>query len=424
MRVFKFGGASVKDANAVKNVANILSRFSNEPVVVVISAMGKTTNALEKVVQSYYYKKQDLAEAVKVVKDYHWQILNELGFKNDHPIYAEIENNFTEIAWITEDAPQKEYSFVYDQVVSQGELMSTKIVSAYLELQGYKNTWLDIRNCLITDNTYREGKVKWELTERLIQMKISELLQKDANSTVITQGFIGTTSENFTTTLGREGSDYTAAILSFCLAAKEMVVWKDVPGVLSADPKFYNDPVKLEEISYLDAIELTYYGATVIHPKTIKPLENKHIPLQVRSFLTPDEKGTTVGSFHQTKPLVPCFIFKPNQILFSISAPDFSFIAEESLSKIFRLFAEHNVKMNLMQNSAISFSVCVDNDPYKIPPLIEELHKEFKMLFNDGLKLITIRHYSPSIIDAMTKGQNILIEQRSRHTAQLVLKEE
>jgi len=422
MKIFKFGGASVKDANAVKNVANILSDFKDNPVVVVISAMGKTTNALEKVVQAYYYKKSDLQEAVKQVRDYHSQIINELGFKKDHRIYSDIENCFTEISWITEEALSKEYEFVYDQIVSQGELISTKIVSAYLDDHGHQNTWLDIRDCLITDNTYREGKVKWELTEKLVQMKIPELHKK--NNLIITQGFIGATSENFTITLGREGSDYTAAILCYCLEAEEMVVWKDVPGVLSADPKYYNDPVKLEEISYHDAIELTYYGATVIHPKTIKPLENKNIPLQVRSFLSPKEKGTIVGNFNQTKPLTPCFIFKTNQILFSVSAKDFSFISEESMSKIFRLFADHNVKINLMQNSAISFSICADNDPYRVSPLMEDLQMQFKVLYNDGLKLITVRHYLPSTIDALIKDKNILIEQRSRHTAQLVLKED
>ncbi|MFM9051799.1 MAG: aspartate kinase, partial [Bacteroidota bacterium] len=244
------------------------------------------------------------------------------------------------------------------------------------------------------------------------------------NTIVVTQGFIGTTSENFTTTLGREGSDYTAAIFSFCLDAEEMVVWKDVPGILSADPKFYDDAIKLEQISYRDAIELTYYGATVIHPKTIKPLENKRIPLRVASFLSPKEKGTQVGDFQYTKPLVPCFIFKTSQILFSISSTDFSFIAEEHLSDIFALFAKHRVKINMMQNSAISFSACTDNDPMKITGLVEDLTKKFKVLYNENLRLVTIRHYYTSTLENLTKGKTVLLEQRSRHTAQLVIRED
>ena len=421
MRVFKFGGASVKDATSVKNVASILSLFKNESLVVVISAMGKTTNALEKVVNAFYYNKPDLKSALKEVKDFHLGIIDGLGFKNNHDIFHHLDNVFTEIDWVIEDGISKGYAFIYDQIVSQGELISTKIVSAYLNENGFSNQWLDARDLIQTDNTYREGKINWELTEKLVQKNISER-QKRGNI-MLTQGFIGATSENFTTTLGREGSDYTAAILSFCLNAEEMVVWKDVPGVLSADPKFYSDAVKLQEVSYLDAIELTYYGATVIHPKTIKPLENKNIPLRVRSFLAPAESGTSVGNYTTTKPLVPCFIFKTNQILLSISAKDFSFVAEDALSKIFKTFADHKVKINLMQNSAISFSVCADNDAFKMPELIDELHKDFKVLYNDNLRLVTVRHYYQSTIDKLTKDKTILLEQRSRHTAQLVMRE-
>ncbi|MCX6274861.1 MAG: aspartate kinase [Bacteroidetes bacterium] len=421
MKIFKFGGASVKDAESVKNVAAILSLFKNEPLVVVISAMGKSTNALEKVVNAFYYKKQDVKEAITEVKDFHFKILDGLGFRTDHKIFQQVENAFTEIEWVMEDGIAKGYAFIYDQIVSQGELMSTKIMSAYLNENGFSNQWLDARDIIQTDNTYREGQINWTLTESLVRNKITELQKKD--KIILTQGFIGGTSENFTTTLGREGSDYTAAILSYCLNAEEMVVWKDVPGVLSADPKYYTDAVKLQEVSYLDAIELTYYGATVIHPKTIKPLENKNIPLRVRSFLAPKEIGTSIGNYTSTKPLVPCFIFKANQILLSISAKDFSFVAEDALSKIFKTFADHKVKINLMQNSAISFSVCADNDPFKIPGLIDELHKDFKVLYNDNLRLVTVRHYYQSTIDKLTKDKTILLEQRSRHTAQVVMKE-
>jgi aspartate kinase len=422
MKVFKFGGASVKDAASVKNVAAVLSLYKNEPLVVVISAMGKTTNALEEVVKAYFEKDERLRDTVQRVKEYHLKIISDLGFKRDHPVYEALTNSFVEIDWILEEEPARGYAFAYDQIVSQGELISTKIISAYLNENNFQNEWLDIRDCLITDNTYREGRVNWDLTKKLLCRRIPELLSK--NNLVVTQGFIGATSENFTTTLGREGSDYTAAVISHCLDAQEMIVWKDVPGVLSADPKFYDDAVKLQEISYLDAIELTYYGATVIHPKTIKPLENKNIPLHVRSFISPKEKGTSIADHKETKPLVPSFIFKTNQILISISAKDFSFIAEESLSKIFGVFAQHKVKINLMQNSAISFSVCVDNDSFKIPNLIDDLRKDFKILYNEGLKLITIRHYYPSTLELLTKGKSILLEQKSRHTAQLVLKED
>lgn len=422
MKVFKFGGASVKDADSVKNVAGILALFRNEKLVIVISAMGKTTNALEKVVEDFYYGKPGLKESISKVRDYHADIIKKLGFPADHDIYQKLESAFTEIDWVMEEGTQKGYAFIYDQIVSQGELISTKILSAYLDDYGFRNTWIDARDIIQTDNTYREGKINWELTEKLAKEKIAPLL--DADVLVVTQGFIGGTSENFTTTLGREGSDYTAAILSYCLGAEEMNVWKDVPGVLSADPKFYGDAVKLHEVSYHDAIELTYYGATVIHPKTIKPLENKGIPLRVRSFVSPKENGTSVGNYPTTKPLVPCFIFKVDQILLSISAKDFSFIAEESLSRIFKIFADHKVKMNLMQNSAISFSVCADNDPFKIPPLIEDLKKEFKTLYNDKLKLVTVRHYYPSTLENLAKEKHVLLEQRSRHTAQVVLREE
>ena len=421
MRVFKFGGASVKDAEAVKNVAAILSKFNKEEIVVIVSAMGKTTNALEKVVDAYFYSKENIRVLISDVKKFHNDIIDNLGFIKNHPLRAEVENSFVEIDWLIEEHPSKGYAFAYDQIVSQGEIISTHIISTYLNENNISNEWLDARDIIQTDNTYREGIINWDLTEKLVAMHIPPLLKK--NKIIITQGFIGCTSENFTTTLGREGSDYTAAILSFCLNAKEMIVWKDVPGVLSADPKYASETFKLEQISYHDAIELTYYGATVIHPKTIKPLENKNIPLRVCSFKAPTEKGTAIGNYTGTKPLVPCFIYKFDQILFSISSKDFSFIAEEGMSRIFSLFAEHRIKINLMQNSALSFSICVDNDPFKIPQLKEVLQKEFHILFNDHLKLVTIRHYFASTIDEVIKGKTILLEQRSRHTAQIVMKE-
>ena len=421
MRVFKFGGASVKDAQAVKNAGEILSQFKNEKLIVVVSAMGKMTNALEKVTQSYVQKKDDTKLLLQVVKDFHFSLIEELGFQKDDELLGEINNSFIEIEWVIEEEPSRSFAFYYDQIVSQGEMLSTKIISAYLNKANIKNEWMDVRDVLQTDNTFREGKVNYELTNKLVETKIPTLLSK--SNIIITQGFIGSTSENFTTTLGREGSDYTAAILSYCVDAIEMVVWKDVAGVMNADPKLSDDAMKLEQISYHDAIELTYYGATIIHPITIKPLENKHIPLRVCSFKAPNDKGTSIGNYQATKPLVPCFIYKFDQILFSISAKDFSFIAEASLSRIYSLFATHDIKINLMQNSALSFSICVDNDPYKVPELLEMLKKEFRVLYNENLKLVTVRHYYPSTIDQLIKGKTVLLEQRSRQTAQIVIKE-
>ena len=423
MRIFKFGGASVKDADGVRNLAQILSSFKDEKLVVVISAMGKTTNALEKVVNAYYERDEKVRDYLSTLKTFHTKIIDDLKFKKPEEILQEIDAVFVEMEWTLEEetARSKGYSFAYDQLVSQGEILSTKIISRWLNENGIANQWLDVRDCIITDNTYRDAKISWTETEKLAQGKIH--LTLNGNSTVITQGFIGATSENFTTTLGREGSDYTAAILAHVLNAKEVVVWKDVPGILSADPKHYDDAVKLQEVSYHDAIELTYYGASVIHPKTIKPLENKNIPMRVCSFKSPQEKGTLIGNFKETKPQVPCFIFKTNQILISISAEDFSFIAEENLSDIFSVFSRHAAKINLMQNSAISFSVCMDNDRFKIPALLNDLKKKFKVLYNDGLRLVTVRHYYPATIEKLTDGKTILIEQQSRHTAQFVIRD-
>src|SRR5258706_1066545 len=424
MRVFKFGGASVKDAEGVKNLSGILASFKDEKLVVVVSAMGKTTNALEKVVDAYYKNDNSASEYLKEVKGFHLEIISGLKFKSSDEIKKEVDAVFVEMEWAMEEetARSKGYAFAYDQLVSQGEILSTKIISRWLNENEVANRWMDVRDVLVTDNTYRDAQINWAETENLTEVKVSDLFQK--SRIVITQGFIETTSENFTTTLGREGSDYTAAILGYALNAEEVVVWKDVPGVLSADPKYYSDAVKLEEVSYHDAIELTYYGATVIHPKTIQPIENKNIPLRVCSFKSPKDKGTLIGNFQETRPQVPCFIFKTNQILISISAKDFSFVAEENISEIFSAISRHKAKVNLMQNSAISFSVCVDNDSFKIPALLHDLKKKFEVLYNDGLRLVTIRHYLPSTIDSLMNGKHVLLEQRSRHTAQLVMKDE
>jgi aspartate kinase len=417
MKVFKFGGASVKDATAVKNVGTILKRFPGEKIIVVVSAMGKVTNALERLTDAYFYKKDDPAKVLDGIKKYHFDILAELFPDKQDAVYTEISNTFVELDWAIEDEPTHDYNHEYDKIVSMGEIVSTKIVSAYLQAAGVKNEWKDVRGIIQTDNTYREGKVDWELTQKLADQ---ELKFGDAGI-IVTQGFLGGTSENFTTTLGREGSDYTAAILAYTTNAESVTIWKDVPGVLNADPKWFDETKKLEQLSYQDAIELAYYGATVIHPKTIKPLQNKKIPLYVKSFLKPEDPGTVINDVQTPLP-IPSFIFKIDQVLLSISPKDFSFIVEENLSDIFNLFAEKQVRVNVMQNSAISFSVAIDNDERKLPELIKALQKEYKVLYNENLELITIRYYDQATLDRVTIGKKTLLEVKSRYTVQLVVK--
>ena len=411
MRVYKFGGASVKDAAGVRNVVSILQSESDVNLMIVISAMGKTTNALETIVNEYY---SGNSFSLDSIKQYHFDIMNQL-FERNHPIYDEVNNLFVEIEWAIENAPTGTYAYEYDQIVSVGELLSTTIISAYLKDCGYTNRWLDARDIIRTDNTYRNARVDWELTESQIQNEVSKGLP------ILTQGFIGCTSENFTTTLGREGSDFTAAILAHAVQAKEVVIWKDVPGILNADPRFFEDAQRLESLSYAEAIELAYFGAKVIHPKTIQPLKDKKIPLCVRSFVDSTLVGTVVSEDAEIIPFLPSFIVKENQVLLSISAQDLSFIVEEHFSHIFLLFSECGVGVNLMQNSAVSFSVCVDNDAQKIPVLIDALKKEYKVLYNDKLTLYTIRHYSDDSMAKVLKGKTLLLEQKSRHTVQLVV---
>lgn len=420
MMIFKFGGASVRDAEAVRNVGLILDIFKGNDLVVVVSAMGKTTNALEKVVASHLAADGQALDLLNEVRTFHYDIMSGLFPDRVHPVYAAVENYLLEIEWVLDEEPRQP-DFTYDQIVGFGELISTTIVSAYLNDSGTVNRFVDIRDCLLSDNTYREARIDWHESERKTREVVSRMMGS-GNRVVVTQGFIAASSENFTTTLGREGSDYTAAILAHLLNAESVTIWKDVPGVLNADPKFYSDAQKLEQISYTDAIELAYYGASVIHPKTIKPLENKGIPLYVKSFLNPQGKGTVIGKDLQTKPQVPSFIFKNNQVLLSLSSRDFSFIAEDNLSDIFAQFASRGVRINLMQNSAISFSVCFDHEESRTVNLIESLRSHYRVRYNTGVQLCTIRHYYPSTIDTIAQGNEVLLEQRSRTTAQLVLK--
>jgi aspartate kinase len=420
MQVFKFGGASVKDPGSVKNVSSILKTFATVPTIVVISAMGKTTNKLEELTNAYFYKTGDPSAIMQELKTAHVTILEELFADKKHPIYNDLENVFVELVWALEEEPAFSYNHHYDQIVSLGEILSTKIVSAYLNQSGVNNTWLDARGIIQTDNAYREGKVDYELSETLVKTQLLPLLA--TTPVVLTQGFIGGTSENFTTTLGREGSDYTAALLAYFTNASQVIIWKDVPGVLNADPKYFKNTKKIDELNYHDAIELTYFGASVIHPKTIKPLQNKNIPLYVRSFLKPEEPGTVIKDSDKRN-TVTSYIFKTDQILLSIQPKDFSFIAEDNLSVIFSLFSKHNVRINMMQNSAISFSICADNDPYRIEPLINDLQEQFKVLYNTQMQLMTIRNYDQDTIAKLSENKLIIIEQRSRNTHQMVMKE-
>lgn len=416
MQVFKFGGASVKDAAAVRNVKSIMEKYAASPVILVVSAMGKTTNALEKVVYAHYTGDSSAGEFLAQSKLFHKNIMTEL-FPANHKVFEEVNNFFVEAEWLLEEKPRN-YDFLYDQLVSIGELVATKIISHFLTLENMNNTWLDVRGMILTDNHYRAANILWYETRNNVHATVSVNFAK--NNIIVTQGFIGGTSENYTTTLGREGSDYTAAIIAYCMDAESVTIWKDVPGVLNADPRYFKETQKLEQISYLDAIEMSYYGATVLHPKTIKPLENKGIPLYVKSFLQPLSSGTVIGKDLNTKPFVPNLIVKTDQVLISISATDFSFIAEANLSHIFNIFATRGVKINLMQNSAISFSVCIDSDPMVLPDLISDLKVHFKVRYNDHLTLYTVRHYNQYTLDNLLKDKLILLEQRSRHTAQIV----
>lgn len=420
IKIFKFGGASVKTADAVRNVGNIIRSFSDD-LIVVVSAMGKITNALEQVVEAYFNQDGTAEKQLQVVKDFHQEILKDLFPDTNHPVYTDIHNTFVEIEWEIEDAPVREYDYVYDQIVSVGELLSTKIVSAFLNETGLETTWLDARNLIQTDNSYRNARIDWEATEKAVLSSIKP--EAGRQNIFLTQGFIGSSSELFTTTLGREGSDFSAGILAYCLNAESVTIWKDVPGMLNADPKWFDETEKLNNISYHEAVELAYYGASVIHPKTIKPLHNKNIPLYVRSFVQPDAAGTTINENTTEDSLIPSFIFKMDQVLISISAKDYSFIMEDALSHIFGIFSDFGVKINLMQNSAISFSVCVDYDKQKTQKLIEALREHYKVLYNEELELVTIRHYDDQTIKRVTTGKKIIVEQKSRNTARFVMRD-
>jgi aspartate kinase len=421
MKIFKFGGASVKDAGAVRNVSHILSLFPNDRLIVVISAMGKTTNKLEEVVKAMQAKdKRHYEDLVEELYQFHLHIVSELFHEKHFAIHRQLEETFENLKNRFDLAVSEHANFEYDQIVSIGEVASTLIVEAFLKEEGHSTFWLDARKVIRTNNQYREGEVDWKRTAELVNERV--MPEFETRRIGITQGFLGHTSEGFTTTLGREGSDFTAGILAFVTNATDVTIWKDVPGMLNADPKWFDDTIKLDKISFKEAIELSYYGASVIHPKTIKPLQNKGIPLFVKSFIHPDAEGTSIQESEEFDHFVPSFIFKMNQVLMSFTPTDFSFIVEENLGDIFQQLAFYGVRINLMQNSALSFSILFDREKTDPEKLVKKFADQYKIRYNEGLELVTIRHYDQATIDRVTVDKDILLEQRTRQTIRMVMK--
>ena len=418
MKIFKFGGASVKSADAIENVKSILANYVGEDLVIVLSAMGKTTNALEGIVTALYEKDLDaFCDSVDLLKEFHFDIMDALFEDKSHAIFAEVNFIFDQLITLKDERLSDNYDYQYDQIVSLGEILSTKIIFSYLNCFRNDVCWIDARSFIRTNNNYRSAEVDWEKTQSLIDFELSNPDCKVA----ITQGFIGHTDEGFTTTLGREGSDFTAGIIAYCTNAESVTIWKDVPGMLNADPKFFKDTIQLNQISYKEVIELSYYGASVIHPKTVKPLQNKNIPLFIKSFLDPDSPGTTIQQSTENDHLVPSFIIKKNQILLSIIPRDFSFVVEDNLSDIFKKLALSNGHINVMQNSAVSFTVCLDIDSIGLKKLVDLLKEDYEIRYNDNVELVTIRHYDQATIDRVIKDKEILMEQKTRHTVRIVL---
>ena len=417
MRIFKFGGASVKDAAGISNVFDVLQKTGYEDVLLVVSAMGKTTNALEVVVRNYVDKSKELQASIQEVRKYHNQILLDLFDDEQHAVFQQVNRLFADLEGFLAQNKSPNYNFVYDQVVSMGELISTTIMAQYMTFRGLNAHWVDVRQFIKTDNTYRDANVDWELTQKNIAKHIK---RKALN---VTQGFLGSDENNFTTTLGREGSDYTAAIFAYCLNAESVTIWKDVPGVMNADPRYFENASLLNQISYREAIELAFYGATVIHPKTLQPLQRKEIPLYVKSFVHPELPGTAVAKGPDLEPQLPCFIVKKQQLLISLSSIDFSFIMEENISEIFGLLHKYKMKVSLIQNSAISFSVCIEDKFGNFNELRTVLSKKFRVSYNENVSLYTIRHFDDKAARMVEKNKQVLLRQMSRETLQIVTKD-
>ncbi len=419
MKIYKFGGASVKDAAGVRNLHRIVEA-AGEKLVVVVSAMGKTTNALEGVLDSFFNRKPDLDAKIQAVVDYHEAIVSELfTAKNRHLIDEKLEQLYADLRADVALKPSLSYDYEYDRIVSFGELISTSIVAAYLQSQNEHSKFVDIRNYLKTDDNYREGNVDMKLSNRLV----NDVFNFKNCDLYVTQGFIAGTLTNQTTTLGREGSDYTAALLANLLDAESVTIWKDVPGVMNADPKRYTEVQVIPKLSYKEAIELSYCGASVIHPKTVKPIQNKRIPLYVKSFVNPDLPGSVIEEVVGKLDLPPVYINKANQVLLTLTPRDFSFIAEEKLSKIFAILASYRIKVSLIQTSAISFSLCIDYNPAIFKNLVAELQDEYEVLYNTDVELITIRHYTNAIVEKLVGEKLVFVEQRNRLTARFVVSE-
>ena len=416
MRIFKFGGASVKDAEGVKNLASVLKTTGYDNTLVVVSAMGKTTNAMEVVIKNYFENKSELQSSIHDVIEYHNKILLDLFDNEGHEVFSSVKLLFDELTTFFKSNKSPDYNYVYDQTIGFGELVSTTIISCYLNEIGLKNMWLDVREYIKTDNYYRRANIDWDQTQ--------EVISSNFNTSVlnITQGFLGSDKNNFTTTLGREGSDYTAAIFAYCLNANSVTIWKDVPGVLNADPRYFENAQLLHHISYREAIELAFYGASVIHPKTLQPLQRKEIPLYVKSFLDPKADGSCVSKGKALEPAIPCFIVKKNQILISLSSLDFSYIVEENISEIFSLLHLYKMKVDVIQNSAISFSVCIDNIYDNRDRLLQHLKAKFNVTCHDNVSLYTIRHYNDNAIKELEKDKTLLLKQLTQGTVQIVTK--
>ena len=415
MRIYKFGGASVKDADGVKNLITILNYLGSEKTLIVVSAMGKTTNSLELVVKNYFDNKEELQYSLNEVFNFHNKILEGLFNDNKEQIFYDVKEVFENLRIFLKRNKSPDYSFVYDQVISFGEILSTKIINSYLNYSNIKCNWIDARELIKTDSKYRDANLNWEITKHSISKNINTKLLN------ITQGFIASDSNNFSTTLGREGSDYTAAIFAYCLNAQSVTIWKDVPGVLNADPRVFKKPQLLNQISYTEAIELAFYGASVIHPKTLQPLQKKEIPLYVKSFLNPSGNGTSISRGTKIDPLIPCFIVQRNLNLLKLSSLDFSFIVEDNISDIFQILHENKMKVDLIQNSAISFSVCVYDKYSRLKELLSILKATFKVECTENVSLFTIRHFNENSSKEILKNNTLLLEQRTNETLQLVV---
>jgi aspartate kinase len=421
MKVFKFGGASLESVERIQQVATIVQSFPDQQILIVISAMGKTTNELEKVAQNFYLRKREIAaQLLHNIEEQHLEVADKLLGTRENPVFEQLQQFFTEAEWTLGEKPGRTFDYYYDQLVSLGELLSTAIVSAYFNLAGVNNNWMDVRDVFRTDDTFRDANIDWTVTAQNVQEKVLPLFKK-ANI-IITQGFIGSTDQNESVTLGREGSDYSAAVFANLLNAESQTIWKDVEGLKNADPKLFPNTINIPEISYSEVIEMAYYGAQVIHPKTIKPLQNKQIPLYVKSFLNKDLPGTVIKEETETKQLPPIIVLKKNQVLLTITSRNFDFITEDRISDVYERFHQLKIKINLMQNAAISFSCCIDNNPEKIDALMKALHDDFKISYNEGLELLTVRYNQDGLLEELSKDRTVLLEQRSLITIQRLLK--